>query len=274
MYCSIVERYQITKTFMLYYKRIIYCLYFKDNFFYLSRNFRLQKVGDLNWLIKNFGFGSTTNYIDELMIVLVKKNPTNDDFNNYFKNVENLRKNIFIPIVLGGGINHLNIAKKFFENGADKISINTACYENKDSINEIADIYGSQAISIMLDYKKTDNKVELYSDCGTKFQEINFAKHLKDMENLNCGEIILNSIDNDGNGAGLDIEILKYIKDDYSKPILLMGGAGKPEHFSNILKNIKVSGAITANLFNFLGSGLNTARKELIENKIDIVDFK
>ena len=58
MYCSIVEQYQITNTFMLYYKRIIYCLYFKDNFFYLSRNFRLQKVGDLNWLIKNFGFGS------------------------------------------------------------------------------------------------------------------------------------------------------------------------------------------------------------------------
>ena len=56
MYCSIVEQYQITNTFMLYYKRIIYCLYFKDNFFYLSRNFRLQKVGDLNWLIKNFEF--------------------------------------------------------------------------------------------------------------------------------------------------------------------------------------------------------------------------
>ena len=58
----------------VYYKRIIYCLYFKDNYFYLSRNFRLQKVGDLNWLIKNFGFGSTANYVDELMIINVKQN--------------------------------------------------------------------------------------------------------------------------------------------------------------------------------------------------------
>jgi len=259
---------------MLYYKRIIYCLYFKDNYFYLSRNFKLQKVGDLNWLIKNFGFGTTTNYIDELMIILVKKDPTNNDFDNYFQNVENLRKNIFIPIILGGGINNLDIARKFFKKGADKISINTVSYAKKDIINQIADLYGSQSISIMLDYKKNDNEINLYSDCGTKFQDINFIKHLNDMENLSCGEIILNSIDNDGNGAGLDLEILKYIKDNFSKPVLLMGGAGKPEHFSDALKSLKISGAITANLFNFLGTGLNIARKKLIENKVDVVDFR
>ena len=250
---------------MLYYKRIIYCLYFKDNYFYLSRNFTLQKVGDLKWLIKNFGFGSTTNYIDELMIILVKKNPTNDDFDNYFQNVENLRKNIFIPIILGGGIDSLDTAKNFFENGADKISINTACYEKKDIINQIANLYGSQSISIMLDYKKNKNQIDLHSECGTKFQEINIIKHLNDIENLSCGEIILNSIDNDGNGAGLDFGILEYINDNFSKPVLLMGGAGKPDHFSDALKISKISGVITANLFNFLGTGLNETRKKLIE---------
>ena len=61
---------------MLIFKRIIFCLYYQDGHFYLSRNFRLQKVGDLNWLIKNFGFGYTANYIDELVILLVKKNPS------------------------------------------------------------------------------------------------------------------------------------------------------------------------------------------------------
>ena len=258
---------------MLYYKRIIYCLYFKDNYFYLSRNFTLQKVGDLKWLIKNFGFGSTTNYIDELMIILVKRNPTNDDFDNYFQNVENLRKNIFIPIILGGGIDSLDTAKKFFENGADKISINTACYEKKDIRNQIANLYGAQSISIMLDYKKNKNQIDLHSECGTKFQDINFIKHLNDIENLSCGEIILNSIDNDGNGAGLDFAILEYINDNFSKPVLLMGGAGKPDHFSDALKISKISGVITANLFNFLGTGLNETRKKLIEQKVHVVDF-
>ena len=64
-------------------KRIIFCLYYQDNHFYLSRNFKLQKVGDLEWLIKNFGFGQTANYIDELVVLLVKKNPCKEDFNNF-----------------------------------------------------------------------------------------------------------------------------------------------------------------------------------------------
>ena len=116
---------------MSYYKRIIYCLYFKDNNFYLSRNFSLQRVGDLNWLIKNFEFSSTSIYIDELIVILVKKNPDKLDFVNFFKNVENLKKNIFMPIILGGGIKSLDLAKNFFENGADKILVNTISYENK-----------------------------------------------------------------------------------------------------------------------------------------------
>ena len=64
-------------------KRIIFCLYFKDGYFYLSRNFKLQKVGDLEWLINNFKFQHTSTYVDELMIIQVKKNPTKTD-NNFF----------------------------------------------------------------------------------------------------------------------------------------------------------------------------------------------
>ena len=258
---------------MLYYKRIIYCLYLKENFFYLSRNFRLQKVGDLNWLIKNFGFGSTTNYIDELMIILVKKNPNEEDFENYFENIKNLRKNIFIPIILGGNIKSLDMAKKFFDNGADKISINTASYRNKNIIEMIANLFGSQSISVMIDYKKKEDEINLYSDCGTKLEKISLNKHLDELEKLSCGEIILNSIDNDGNGAGLDFEVLQYVKNNYMKPILIMGGAGKPEHLSDALDKKKISGVITANLFNFLGTGLNVARKKLIENGIRVAKF-
>ena len=259
---------------MLYYKRIIYCLYFKDNYFYLSRNFRLQKVGDLNWLIKNFGFGSTANYVDELMIINVKQNPEESDFKNFFKNIEELKKNIFIPITLGGGINSFDLARKFFENGADKISVNTISYDKEEIINKISELYGSQSISVMIDYKRKDDNIALYSNCGTKLEHTNFEKHLEKMKNMNTGEIILNSIDRDGNGAGIDLDILKFINNDFFKPILLMGGAGKPEHLSEVLFQKKISGVITANLFNFLGSGLNIARKKLIEEKINVVDFE
>lgn len=259
---------------MSYFKRIIYCLYFKDDFFYLSRNFRLQKVGDLSWLINNFEFGLTASYVDELMIILVKKNPEEKDYVNFFKNINELKKNIFIPITLGGGINNPEIAKNFFQNGADKISINTISYDDKETINKISDLYGSQSISVMIDYKKNNDEIFLYSNCGAKQEKLSFKEHLENINIMNTGEIILNSIDRDGNGAGLDLEILKLLKNSISKPLLLMGGAGKPEHLSEALQKKQVSGVITANLFNFLGSGLSLARKKLIKEKVNVVDFE
>ena len=159
-------------------KRIIFCLYYQDGFFYLSRNFRLQKVGDVDWLIKNFGFGRTTNYIDEIIIILVKKNPNENDFKNFFKNILKLRKSLFIPVTLGGGIRNLNTVKKFFDNGADKILVSTLSYNNKNTIEEIAGFYGAQAICVMIDYKNKNNKYELYSNCGTNFENITLNKHI------------------------------------------------------------------------------------------------
>ncbi len=258
---------------MLYYKRIIYCLYFKDNYFHLSRNFRLQKVGDINWLIKNFEFGNTANYVDELMITLVKQNPQKEDFDNFYENIKSLKKNIFIPITLGGGVKNIDLAKIFFEKGADKISINTASYEKKEILNQISDLYGSQSISVIIDYRKKNDEIHLYSNCGTKLENIGLKEHLINLNEMRTGEIVLNSIDRDGNGAGIDLDILNIIPNNLHKPLLLMGGAGKPEHLSAALKIHKVSGVITANLFNFLGSGLNIARKKLIEEKVNVVDF-
>ena len=83
---------------------------------------------------------------------------------------------------------------------------------------------------------------------------------MKSLKNLKFGEIILNSIDRDGTAAGLEIKSLEKIPSNLNNPVLLMG-AGKPEHFFEVLNNDKISGLITANLFNFLGSGLEEARQ-------------
>ena len=254
-------------------KRIIFCLYYKEGFFYLSRNFRLQRVGDVYWLIKNFGFGKTTSYIDEIIIVLVKKNPTEKDFNSFFTDVSELRKKLFIPITLGGGIRDVKIVKRFFDNGADKILINTLAFKNNEVIEKIASFYGSQAICIMIDHKKINNEINLYSCCGTKLEAISLQEHLENINHLSCGEIILNSIDNDGNAAGIDLTILNDIGTAIDKPILIMGGAGKPEHLSSALSSKRISGVITANLFNFLGEGLKLARNFALKQNIRLAEF-
>ena len=254
-------------------KRVIFCLYFMDGYFYLSRNFKLQKVGDLEWLINNFKFHLTSSYVDELIIMLVKKKPNKKDFDLFLNTINRLRKNIFVPISLGGGIKSLSVAQKFFKNGADKIILNTSCYENIKIIDKISNMYGAQAVSISIDYKNENGKTNLFSNSGTKKENINFHNFLNILEKKNCGEIILNSIDYDGTGQGMDKNILSKIKKNFKKPLLLMGGAGKYEHFKTILKNSKISGVITANLFNFLGDGLKKTRENLIKSGINIARF-
>ncbi len=138
---------------------------------------------------------------------------------------------------------------------------------------KIAGFYGSQAICIMIDHKKINGEIKLYSCCGTRLEKITLKKHIENLNTLSCGEIILNSIDNDGNAAGIDLSILDNIGKSIGKPILIMGGAGKPEHLSSVLTSKKISGVITANLFNFLGDGLKVARNFALENNIRLAKF-
>ncbi len=257
-------------------KRIIFALLYKDGFFHLSRNFRLQKVGDVNWLINNFGFGETCDFIDELVCILVKKDPSIRDKIDFLKQMEIIRQKFFVPITLGGGIKSLNDAKSYFLNGADKILINSKSSDTK-FLKKISDLWGEQSITIMIDYQKDlnlKNNLNVYIDCGSnKLMTLTEFKN-KILKNIPCGEIILNSMDNDGNGAGLDLNISKKFNNDFKSPLLLMGGAGKPEHIAEGLKIKNISGVVTANLFNFLGSGLEKSREVSMNNGINLAKFE
>ena len=84
-------------------KRIIFSLLYSDGFFFLSRNFRLQKVGNVDWIKNNYGFGETCNFIDELIITFVKRKPTSQDYARYFDDINNLRKKYLFPLYLAAG---------------------------------------------------------------------------------------------------------------------------------------------------------------------------
>jgi cyclase len=254
-------------------KRIIYSLLYSNGFFHLSRNFRLQKVGDINWIKSNYGFGEACNSIDELIITLVTYNPDKTEYKEYFNNIKILKKNFFVPLTLGGGIRDFDNAKMCFDSGADKILINTAFYNNNKLLNKIADKFGAQANTLMIDYKEINKRYVSFKECGkTKAEEIN-VNFIKKINNSDVGDVIFNSIDRDGNAAGLDTEAVKKFTKNLKKPLLIMGGAGKPEHIINCLKFKKISGVVTANLFNFLGDGLNKIRNEAITNGIPIAKF-
>ena len=254
------------------FKRIIYALLYEKGSFYLSRNFRLQKVGDVEWLRNNFGFGNTCHHIDELMIILVSKNPSKDEIKQYFKDILKLKEKIFVPITLGGGIRNFNNAQSYFVNGADKILINHLAHDDHNEIKKISNTYGEQAISIMVDYKRIEGINYTFTDGATNKKK-SLQDYLESLTLLNFGEIIINSIDKDGTASGFDVSFLKELPNNFSKPILIMGGAGKPEHFTKKKKKEEVTGLVTANLFNFLGNGLELARTYSINNRINLIKF-
>ena len=253
-------------------KRIIYALLYSKGFFHLSRNFRLQQVGDINWLKNNFGFGETCDHVDELIIILVTKNPDKKEIENFFKDVNKLKEKIFVPITLGGGIRDFNQAKNCFKNGADKILINYLAHKDPKAINKISEIYGDQSITLMVDYKNFDGKNYSYINSASE-KSHNLEEYFNIIKEIKFGELIINSIEKDGSAQGLDLSCLENFRKDLKKPILLMGGAGKPEHFASVLKKTKISGIVTANLFNFLGDGLEKARLFSIEQGVKLIKF-
>ena len=241
-------------------KRIIFGLLYSDNFFHLSRNFRLQKVGNIDWLQENYAFNETCQYIDELAFFNVSRVFDKSQKKKFFDNINLLRKKIFSPIMIGGGIKTFEDARICFENGADKISINSEL-ENIDLINEIAENYGSQSISIVLDYKRINQTYKIFTNCGNLKKDIPLKEVFSSLQTNKIGEVILHSIERDGTGNGYDLDILKDLINRLNKPLLLMGGAGKPENIVEALNIPQISGVITANLFNFIGNTLKITRE-------------
>lgn len=154
--------------------------------------------------------------------------------------------------------------------------INTLFYNDPKQITEFSNYYGKQAISLMIDFKITnhDDKLQFtsFKNCGQEIGGQINREFINKINNLPCGEVIFNSIDNDGNGSGINLEIVELLI-NLEKPLLLMGGAGKPAHISKTLKLETVSGVVTANLFNFLGSGLKKAREECLADGIKLPIF-
>ena len=255
-------------------KRIIFALLFSDGFYHLSRNFSLQRVGDYDWIEKTYDFKNNCENIDELAFIFVKRNFSQEDKYNFLKEIEKIRKKIFAPIIIGGGIRNILDAKMYFDNGADKILINTMSLE-KEFIGEISTLYGNQSISINLDYKFDFNskKNMTYVDCGQTCTNITLENHLEKIRNENVGEILIHSMDRDGTGNGFDLQTIENIVFDTNKPILLMGGAGKPDHIVSALKNEKISGVVSANIFNFMGKALKKSRDQAIKENLSGADL-
>ena len=170
---------------------------------------------------------------------------------------------IDIPFCVGGGISTVEDIENCIEAGADKVSINSTAIKNPNLIKDGAPKFGSKAIVLSIDAKKNNEgswNVYLGGRKDTGLDAIEWA--IKGVA-LGAGEIVVNSIDEDGMKSGYDIELLKKIKNSVNVPIIASGGAGKLEDFYDAINLAKVDGVLAASVFHFGEIKINDLKKYL-----------
>ena len=167
------------------------------------------------------------------------------------KILESASSTSFMPLTVGGGIRNLEDISYLLENGADKIILNTGSVtEDKLLINAVSH-FGSQAISVGVDYRKTANKLIHYINNGKQIVNHDLIKWCGDIEDLGAGEIILTSIDHDGRLEGYDLDGLSQISQNLSIPVIASGGAGYLDDFFKALSISNIDAVCSSSFFLF-----------------------
>ena len=252
-------------------KRIIFSLIYDSEKFTQSRNFRLQRVGDIRWLEKNYKFQQIAWSLDELIVMDATRG--GKDKVKFSKTLSKLVDDVFIPITAGGGITCQDDAKLLFDSGADKIVVNSLAYNDPAVLESLASKYGDQSVVVSVDFKKEDGKAVVYIENGTKRLGCSIEEHLLNAQKRGAGEIYLNSIDQDGTGFGYDIESINRLNSVINVPLIIAGGAGNQKHLIEGLALDNVDAVATANLFNFVGNGLPKARTEILAQNGNLANW-
>jgi len=165
--------------------------------------------------------------------------------------VQKVAEATFIPFTVGGGIRTIEDMRRILNAGADKISINSAAVRNPDVIEQGAKRFGSQCIIVAIDPKWEDGRWHVYIDGGRVATGLEAVAWAKEVENRGAGEILLTSMDRDGTQIGYDLELTGAVADAVSIPVIASGGAGKPEHFYEVLTEGHASAALAASVFHY-----------------------
>lgn len=253
-------------------KRLIFVLLHLNGQFCISRNFRLQKVGNADWLKRNYNFSKVSRFIDELVILNVESD--NIDQKRFLATASSIAAEVFVPVALGGAIRDFRDAETYFQNGADKVVVNTLLWQNPAVVREIANVYGEQALMASVDYRGLEGPRTPFLRGGEgPAASAALGSWVSHVASLGVGEILINSVDRDGTGMGLDLGVFDVVPPDVNLPFVLMGGVGRTDHFQPGLELPRVSGVATSNLFAFIGKGLSASRAALLEANMNMASW-
>lgn len=207
---------------------------------------------------------------DEL--VLLDITATHEGRSTMIDIVERVAKTVFIPFTVGGGIRTVDDFKELLRAGADKISVNSAAVRNPQLINEAAYKFGSQCVVCAVDAKKKADESgwEVYLNGGRIPTGIDAVEWAAEAESRGAGEILLTSMDQDGQKNGYDIELTRAVSERVGIPVIASGGAGAKEHFYDAFTEGRADAVLAASLFHFNELPIPELKEYLNEKKIPV----
>ena len=230
--------------------RIIPCLLIQNKGLVKTVNFKDPKyVGDPINAVKIFN----EKEVDELIVLDIDATKENRGPN--LKMIKNLADECRMPFCYGGGITTVEQAVKIISLGAEKIALSYSALTNINLCQEIGDIIGNQSVVVVLDVKKKKifGGYDIYTHNGTKKSNWKLNDLISKLEEIGIGEIVINSIDNDGLMQGYDLPLIESIREKCTMPITVIGGAGSIQHIKDLISKFKIIGAAAGSLFVFKG---------------------
>lgn len=232
------------------YPRIIPCLLVKDKGLVKTVNFKSPKyVGDPINAVRIFN----EKEVDELMVfdidaTLERREP---DYNM----IEHLAAECRMPLCYGGGVTNSGQIQRIVQLGVEKVAISSAAIEHPNLIAEAAECVGNQSVAVVLDIKKNslNGQYEVWTHNGRKATGKCPLELAPQMERLGAGEIVINSIDNDGLMKGYDVSLIEKIRKLIRVPLTVLGGAGSLHDIGRMISKYGTIGAAAGSLFVFKG---------------------
>jgi cyclase len=244
-------------------KRIIPCLDVTDGRVVKGINFvELQDAGDPVEVAKKYNEQGA----DELTFLDITA--SSDNRGLIFDIIENIAKQIFIPLTVGGGVRSCDDIRNLLNAGADKVGINTSAIINPELVEEATSRFGSQAIVVAIDAKKVDDHWEVFTHGGRKSTGLNALDWAKKIVKLGAGELLITSMDKDGTKTGFDNILNKSISDSVQVPIIASGGVGNLQHLVDGIKDGGADAVLAASIFHYGEYTIDEAKLYMSKNNI------
>jgi imidazole glycerol-phosphate synthase subunit HisF len=246
-------------------KRLIACLDVRNGCVVKGVQFEgLRNAGDPAALARRYN----REGIDELVILDVTA--TIESRQALADTIHAVSRELFIPLAVGGGIRSLDDAEAAIDAGADKVSVNSAALADPSLITKLAARYGSQAIVVAIDAKRSNGRFAVYSRSGSTAADREAVEWAREAERSGAGEILLTSIDRDGTREGFDCELTAAVSDAVSIPVIASGGAGTFQHFLDVFTAGRADAALAASVFHYSEHAVSELKQFLAGNGVPV----